>query len=114
MNPRRSDIQQNINPKTKYQSTKKFINEMPDIPVECKHIRTEINLNDFETFQPIQMEDNISFGLTENSTFGLNIDLSLPEVNFVPNIENYSNQLNVYLPGDEELFNFNNQSKGKL
>lgn len=101
MNSRHSENPQNENPKYKYLSTKKFINEMPDIPVECKHIRTEITLHDFDKFETIQMEERTILGLTETSSYGLNLDLSLPEINYIPNIENYK-----YLPGDKELFGF--------
>ena len=87
--------------KNKYISSEKLINEIPDIPVECKHIRSEILLNDFETFETIQMEEGIQLGLTETTTYGMNLDLSLPETNYVPNIED-----NDTLPGDDILFGF--------
>ena len=104
MNSRYSEMNQNITPKMKYSSSMKLVNEIPDIPVECKHIRTEISLNDFETFEPIQMEGNNQIGLTETTSYGMNIDLSLPEINYVPSIENFS-----YLPGDKELFGFDSK-----
>ena len=47
------------------------------------------------------MEEGIQFGLTESATHGMNLDLSLPEVNYVPSIEDYD-----VLPGDDVLFGF--------
>ena len=92
--------------KNKYISSEKLINEIPDIPVECKHIRSEIILNDFETFETIQMEEGIQLGLTETTTYGMNLDLSLPETNYVPNIEDYD-----ILPGDDILFGLKKSNK---
>ena len=90
--------------KMKYFPTIKFQNSIPNIPVECKHIKTEISLNDFEKYETIQMEETMMLGLSESETYGMNIEMSLPEFNYVPSIE--QNQI---FEDDKELFGLKNE-----
>ena len=97
--------------KTKYGSSNtdpygmKLVNE--DIPVECKHLRIDIDLNeDFKTFQEIDLERNKQFQLTETDSFGIDIRMELPEFHYVPSIENFD-----FLPGDDILFGFERKKK---
>ena len=77
----------------------RYINHLPRVPVECKHLRVSVRMDDLSVFEPIEMEEVMKLNLSESISYGVNVDMSLPEVNYVPLIEEHD-----IIPMDEILF----------
>ncbi|BFU19022.1 hypothetical protein EHI8A_024450 [Entamoeba histolytica HM-1:IMSS-B] len=77
----------------------RYINHLPRVPVECKHLRVSVRMDDLSVFEPIEMEEVMKLNLSESISYGVNVDMSLPEVNYVPLIEEHD-----IIPMDDILF----------
>ncbi|ELP92215.1 hypothetical protein EIN_117890 [Entamoeba invadens IP1] len=73
--------------KPKFVSTIRYHNSLPKIPVECKHLRFVVEMDDFSSYVPTTLEDSFKLPLPNDPTFGVNADTSLPEVFYTPKID---------------------------
>lgn len=81
-------------------TTMAFDFDIPHIPVECKHFRVNVSMNELcEYAAGSASEGVVTFELTESITNGMSVDLALPEVCCVPCIDTVEQ-----FPIDEVIF----------
>ncbi|ELP85025.1 hypothetical protein EIN_079470 [Entamoeba invadens IP1] len=84
-----------------YITTRGLSYKLPRIPVECRHLQINSEQEDLTNYKPTSMEISYRLPLPDSRTYGVNVDMCLPEVYFTPHVQDFG-----CFPQDTELFGF--------